>query len=235
MIHIAVYDDDKSNIQKLDTFFDFYAVNRNTEYDVSWFVGSEGLNRIEKYAHNLHIALVSINSKESQEFCKRLYKNNQSCRICYYNSSNKSPADISNPLWFLDEDGTKQFEKQTMADKIDRLFNGFKQLGNLLIFDTRQLLHIIPIEEVVFFRSDLKYVNIVCRDGNIISVYKKLDKIESSLSSAFLRIHKSYIVNKSYVEKIDKASRLVILDNGEELPVSNSQYSKVLDNFLPKI
>ncbi len=59
--------------------------------------------------------------------------------------------------------------------------------------------------------------------------------IESSLSSTFLRTHKSYIVNKTYIEKIDKTNRLAVLINGEDLPISNSQYSKVLEDLSPKI
>lgn len=234
MIRIAVYDNDKARIARLDSVFDFYAVNRNTEYDVSWFVGDEGLKRIEKYAANLHIALVSVHAKDSREFCRRLYRKNPNCRICYYDAGNRSSAEISNPLWFLDEETERQ-EKLAAADRIDSLFNGFKYFGNLLIFDTRQLLYIVPVEEVVYFQSDLKYVNIICRDGSTIRVYKKLDQVEPSLSSLFLRIHKSYIVNKSFVEKIDKASRMVILSSGEELPVSNSQYSRVLEEWAPRI
>lgn len=45
-------------------------------------------------------------------------------------------------------------------------------------------------------------------------------EIESSLSSTFLRTHKSYIVNKTYIEKIDKTNRLAVLINGEDLPIS---------------
>ncbi len=60
-------------------------------------------------------------------------------------------------------------------------------------------------------------------------------EIESSLSSTFLRTHKSYIVNKTYIEKIDKTNRLAVLINGEDLPISNSQYSKVLEDLSPKI
>lgn len=235
MIRIAVYDEDKSSIRQLDSVFEFYAVNRNTEYDVSWFIGAEGLKRIEKYASNLHIAFVSVNSKENREFCKRLCASNQNCRICYYDTAKTFHTDISNPLWFLDENGFEQSEKKIAADKIDRLLNGFRHFGNLLIFDTRQLLYIIPVEEIIYFQSDLKYVNIVCQNGGTISIYKKLDEIESSLSSTFLRTHKSYIVNKTYIEKIDKTNRLAILINGEDLPISNSQYSKVLEDLSPKI
>lgn len=80
MIRIAVFDDDNSSIKQLDSVFEFYAVNRNTEYDVSWFIGIEGLKRIEKYASNLHIAFVSINARKSHEFCKRLCAGNRQRR-----------------------------------------------------------------------------------------------------------------------------------------------------------
>jgi len=235
MIRIAVFDDDKANIEKLNAFFDFYVVNRNTEYGVFWFIGTEGLQRIEKYASNFHMAFVSFQASGSQEFCEQLYKMNPNCRICYYNANKSFLLDISNPLWFLDESDECQKEKIIVADKIDRLFYGFKHFGNLLIFETRQLLHIVPVEDVVYFQSDLKYVNIVCQDGSQISIYKKLDEVENMLSNIFLRIHKSYIVNKLCIEKVDKAGRVVILKNGEELPISNSKYTGVLEELLLRI
>lgn len=90
MIRIAVFDDDNSSIKQLDSVLEFYAVNRNTEYDVSWFIGIEGLKRIEKYASNLHIAFVSINAKKSHEFCKRLCAGNQNCRLQTVRKENSS-------------------------------------------------------------------------------------------------------------------------------------------------
>lgn len=235
MIHIAVYDDNPTSIERLDAAFEYYTINRNTGYDVNLFVGNEGLKHIEKYASKTHIALVSVGSNGCHEFCLKLYNENPDCRICYYNASGENSIDISNPMWFMDKEVSVCSNKQKTAEMIDQLFNGFKYFGNLLIFDTRQLLYIIPIEEIVYFQSDLKYVNIICRNGENICVYKKLDVVEKALSTVFLRIHKSYIVNKTCIDKIDKANRIVILKNGEELPISNSQYAKVLDDLSPKI
>ena len=115
--------------------------------------------------------------------------------------------------------------------KLEQVFNGFKYFGNLLIFDTRQRLYLIPIEDILYFQSDLKYVNIICKEAENISVYKKLDEVEAALSDVFLRIHKSYIVNKTFIRKIDKVNHNVILRNGEELPVSNVRYAKVLEEL----
>ena len=235
MIRIAIYDDNVTSIKKLDAALDYYTVNRNTEYDVSLFVGNDGLKHIEKYACGIHVALVSICSSECQDFCLKLNAANPNCRICYYNVIGEDSISISNPLWFAKGDIPECSDKQKTSEIIDHIFDGLKYFGNLLMFDTRQLLYIIPIEEVVYFQSDLKYVNIACRNGEKISVYKKLDVIENSLSIVFLRIHKSYIVNKMYIDKIDKTSRLIVLTDGTELPISNSQYTRVLDDLSPKI
>lgn len=235
MIHIAVYDDNPTSIERLDAAFEYYTVNRNTGYDVNLFVGCEGLKHIGKYASKIHIALVSVCSNGCREFCLKLHNENPDCRICYYTASEKNSIDISNPMWFTDKEISLSSDTQKTAEMIDRLFNVFKYFGNLLIFDTRQLLYIIPIEEVVYFQSDLKYVNIICRNGENICIYKKLDVVEKALSTVFLRIHKSYIVNKTYIDRIDKTNRIVLLKNGDKLPISNSQYAKVSDALSPKI
>ena len=235
MINIAIYDDDIISIKRLDAALDCYTVQRNTEYDVNLFIGNEGLSHIEKYAKNIHIALVSICSKSCRDFCIKLNNENPNCRICYYNVSGNASINIANPMWFMGKDIPVFSDKQRTTDMIEQLFNGLKYFGNLLMFDTRQLLYIIPTEEIVYFQSDLKYVNIFCKNGESISVYKKLDIVESALSNVFLRVHKSYIVNKTFIDKIDKANRTVVLHGGEVLPISTSQYTKVLDELSPKI
>lgn len=231
MLHIAVFDD-KPDIGQLNEMFSYHAFNRKTEYDVTFFVGRKGLERIEKYAHNLHIAFVSIYAKGCQEFCLRLNQKNPNCRICYYSANEMLSVDISNPLWFMDGESTV-FVKESMAKQMDQLFHGLREYGNLLTFDTRQFLYMIPIEEVLYFQSDLKYVNVICKNAEKISIYIKLDKVETILSGVFLRIHKSYIVNKAYIKKIDKTNRTIILNTDEELPISNSHYQKVLKELSP--
>ena len=58
-----------------------------------------------------------------------------------------------------------------------------------------------------------------------------LEKIEKDLNlDKFVRCHKSFLINLTYVENIK--SNTAILDSGEEIPVSRYRYKEVKEKFL---
>lgn len=62
-------------------------------------------------------------------------------------------------------------------------------------------------------------------------IYDKLDAIEKRLSGyGFLRIHKSYLVNRKHIRKVSNYT--VFLDTGEELSVPRPRYQDVKEAFV---
>ncbi|WP_353654920.1 LytTR family DNA-binding domain-containing protein [Clostridium sp. CCUG 7971] len=58
-----------------------------------------------------------------------------------------------------------------------------------------------------------------------------LEKIEKDLKQdKFVRCHKSFLVNLSYVENIK--SNTIVLECGEEIPVSRYRHKEVKEKFL---
>lgn len=85
--------------------------------------------------------------------------------------------------------------------------------------------------------NEIKYVEVQKKDMVIHTINKNFDvrysleKIEKDLNLyKFVRCHKSYLVNLSYVENI-KLNTLV-LESGEEVPVSRYRYKDVKEKFL---
>lgn len=85
--------------------------------------------------------------------------------------------------------------------------------------------------------NEIKYVEVQKKDMSIHTINKdlevrySLEKIERDLNlDKFVRCHKSYLVNLSYVENI-KLNTLV-LESGEEVPVSRYRYKDVKEKFL---
>ena len=61
----------------------------------------------------------------------------------------------------------------------------------------------INTNEILFLKADNNTTDFYRADGSVVSAYKTLKVYENSLPSNFLRIHKSYIVNKDYVSRIN--------------------------------
>lgn len=227
MIRIAVYDQDILRLKRLMEAFDYYNFNRNAACEVVVFHGQKGLDGLKGFPLSLHVALTSVDAEGSVCYCDQILEKYPDCRICYYKTLPGLETNISNPLFFMDKGNEATEKNERFAREIDHFLEDFSMCGKILIFDTRQLLHLVPTEEVLYLQSDLKYINIVCREDSI-SVYKKLDAVEGLLPPGFLRIHKSYIVNRAYIRQLNKPERTILLKNGEELPISQSQYASVL-------
>ena len=89
----------------------------------------------------------------------------------------------------------------------------------------------VPYDEVLYFEGMKDYVKIVMKDKfilTLISMQHMADKLPGDL---FVRVHRSYIVSISKIEKVEK-NRVVITDKW--IPVGNS-YKNLLSDALGQI
>ncbi|PTT75240.1 MULTISPECIES: LytR/AlgR family response regulator transcription factor [unclassified Chryseobacterium] len=89
-------------------------------------------------------------------------------------------------------------------------------------------------EEICYIQSDDNYCEIHKKDGKMIVMSKTLKDIEKILPAAFIRIHRSYIINTALVQMFSTSKRKVKIyrnnsqgDNDIELPVGEQYFEKV--------
>lgn len=85
-------------------------------------------------------------------------------------------------------------------------------------------LHKISYDAIIYIESDSEYVNYHLENGKKIMANQSLSKLVISLPSSFLRVHRTYIVNKERVTSL-KGRELLLGDI--EIPVSDSYYTMV--------
>lgn len=89
-------------------------------------------------------------------------------------------------------------------------------------------LHKIKFENIIFIESESEYVNFVLEGKKIMS-YNSLKSLEQSLPvETFIRVHRSYIVNKNKVTGL-KGKSLILGDVA--LPISSSYIDSVRSLF----
>ena len=110
----------------------------------------------------------------------------------------------------------------------DQISSGLKRVWNdieaeltekkdeYFIYEFNQQSRSCRYREILYFESGLRLVTIHTKNSTD-KFYGKLDDIETK-SLLFVRIHKSFLVNKKYIRSI--SADTVILSNGETLPVS---------------
>jgi len=95
---------------------------------------------------------------------------------------------------------------------------------NYLVIKSGYDLHKVLLVDIVYIESDSEYVNYYFENGKKIMANQSLSKLATSLPDYFLRVHRSYIVNKHKVTGLK--GRDLLLSN-KQIPVSDSYYDIV--------
>jgi two-component system LytT family response regulator len=102
-------------------------------------------------------------------------------------------------------------------------------IDRLLIRD-RSHVHVIPVEQIDYVEAQDDYVSIRAAGRSYLKE-QTLGELEVQLAAkGFLRIHRRYILNVSRLAKIElseKDSRVAVLHDKTELPISRSGYMKL--------
>ena len=90
--------------------------------------------------------------------------------------------------------------------------------------------HVIPVAKIDYFESQDDYVALKVGDRQFLKE-QTLSELEQLLdASRFVRIHRRYLLNVARLARIEQSvtdSRVAILHDGTELPISRSGYAKL--------
>jgi len=91
---------------------------------------------------------------------------------------------------------------------------------------------VIPVEQITHFEAQDDFVEVYTEKESHLK-YERLGRLEQVLDShTFIRVHRSFILNVSYLKKIEpysQNSRLGYLKNGKVVQISKNGYKKLLE------
>ncbi|OEK09151.1 hypothetical protein A8C32_10480 [Flavivirga aquatica] len=83
-------------------------------------------------------------------------------------------------------------------------------------------------DEILFLRADNNTTDFYMNNGETISAFKTLKTFENLLPKNFLRIHKSYIVNKNHVSKVSYSTlNCTIKKSSQNVPFTKTYINNV--------
>lgn len=93
----------------------------------------------------------------------------------------------------------------------------------------------IQLDSILYFQASGKKLIAHLTDGSNRLSTRKIGDMEKTLPEKFLRVHKSYIIDRHSVKKLNTfpgGKYEVILSNGDSLPVSRKLYSDLKGRLL---
>lgn len=88
----------------------------------------------------------------------------------------------------------------------------------------------VRLDKILYFESNLKQLTLRTGEESY-TFFGAISDVENTLKDkGFERIHKSFVVNLQYVNRLQQQS--LTLDNGMELPVSHHRYKDIMASFM---
>jgi two-component system, LytTR family, response regulator len=102
-----------------------------------------------------------------------------------------------------------------------------------IVLKTLENIHLVEIQNITFCESDGCYTVVHTIAGDKILISKTLREFDDMLTdSGFYRVHKSYLINLSHINRFEKQEGgSIILSNGERVPVSFRKREELLGLF----
>jgi len=91
---------------------------------------------------------------------------------------------------------------------------------------------LVPLEQVLRVSGADDYVELYLRDGRRVLHDATLDELESQLTTGFVRVHRSHLINVRHVVRLldgDADQRTVELTGGLIVPVSRRRFAAVVE------
>jgi|TARA_B110000037_G_scaffold8373_1_gene9031 DNA-binding LytR/AlgR family response regulator len=80
----------------------------------------------------------------------------------------------------------------------------------------------LNIDDILYLKADNNTTDFHMEDGSIIGAYKTLKVFENLLPQTFLRIHKSYIINRNSISRIHYGKSMCIIKNEHKIPFTKT-------------
>lgn len=180
------------------------------------------LEKIGKVAENFSIVITTAH----QEHAIQAIKNNVVDYLL-------KPVDEEDLRIAIDKI-TQYLTRENVEEKFDQLLTEFHKTVNhkKISINTDGKTVFIDPSKITHAESDGNYTTVYFDSQDKMVLTKKLKEFGKMLDRhVFFRVHHSYIVNLSKIKEYYKTDGYIVLDNGQEIPVSRSKKSDFIDKI----
>lgn len=114
---------------------------------------------------------------------------------------------------------------ESLASQLDGL--------EIVAFSTMEGLEFVHFNEILYLKADRNYTTVFLEGGRPLLISKSIGQVEAKLpDNLFIRVHQSYTVNVSKIQRYDKVENFLILKSGEKLSVSVRKNTNLTKRFV---
>lgn len=226
-MEIIICDDEVSTCAELEALLEEYAAKRNIRLHTEVFFRGDTMKQYFSAGQEadvlfLDIRIPAIDGVELGAFIRDELENEKMC-IVYISSREQYALQLfqNRPFDFL----IKPLERQKIFQVMDRICRVMGKEIREFEFQDHGTLHRVPWQEIYYFQSDGRKIRVFTKVKNY-CFYGKLCDIEKKVpEKLFLSIHKSYLINFTYVREYHY--EWVQMVNGDVLGISKRNRAEI--------
>ncbi len=235
MYTIGICDDDMSFVGQIEKYLQKYARREKLVFDIVSFLNGDEYLRFLREEPPLDIIFLDIEfggGTDGVTIGKELRSDlkNETTQIVYVSAMESYALQLfqNRPIGFLVKPVGGQDIERIMKEYI-RVFG--QSSRNFFEYGIGRKKFRVREDEIMYFQCVGRKVEIAKAKGGNAEFYGTMEEVEGKLNNDnFWRIHKSYIVNASYI--LEFRTEEICLTNGEILPVSRRRSRGIQERIL---
>lgn len=235
MLRIAICDNDQKFARNLESLVLreslYLAVRVETE------VFSDGKNLVEsiRAGSQFHLILIDVVMKQVGGIpaVREIRDVDRAVLIIYISGNDSYLKELFEvePFRFLSKPLDLLKFRRYLSEAIQRI----DETEIFYQFTFNKEIQKVSLKDVVYFESQGRVVYIYLKNGGFLHFYAKLNEVEKEMVGSriyFLRIHQSFLVNYSYIRKMNSFNVIVeFAGQDKELKISEDRQKKVRHQF----
>lgn len=228
MIRIAICEDEKETQSLIENYLQNILKNINIEYEIQKY--SLGEELLESNLKEIDILLLDIQMGQinGMDTARKIREVDNKMEIIFITSLIDYVQDgyeVRAYRYLL-----KPIELEELKKHVLTCIKEIENKNNYILIKNKSNTYKIHSNEIKYIEVQKKNM-LIHTINKTFDVRYSLEKIEKDLKlGKFVRCHKSFLINLSYVENIKLNT--AILESGEEVPVSRYRYKDVKEKFL---
>ncbi len=220
-MRIAVCDDDKRELQQIAALVENYRKERKAELScIVYQSATELLISMERADYDVLLLDVMMPGVNGIQAAREIREKNDAIEIIFLTSSPEFAVEsyTVRAYHYL----LKPATKEKLYPILDKLCNHFKIDEAVLHVKSQTGIFNVPYRKIEYVEVNAKTLYFHLTDGSIRTVYGSLSLYGKELLArpGFLRVHRSYVVNLSWVRELRQKE--LLMESGGHVPMSRS-------------
>lgn len=226
---IAICDDNENQISELRRLLDEWAADKPFALAIEEYISAESfLFSYHDKPCDLLLLDIEMRGINGMKLAKHLRSNGDMLPIVFitgYSDYISEGYDVEALHYLL-----KPVSKEKLFAVLDKYVEKRSVKADELLIETADGATHISVDRITYIEAFGRKTALHLSDDTIIDCTMSISKFSAMQVNGFVSSHRSYIVNLRYVRTIGKTA--LILDNGEEIPLSRRLYSDVNRRFI---